>query len=146
MENVTNNYFFIIGGFIAIIAELILGVSTGFDLLIIGVILITAGGVGLLFQSFAVALISASVFSLLYVFVARKFVRQKLTITTTATNADALPGKQGMVTKKITPDTPGQVKVDGEIWRAFAKTTIDEATPITVQSVSGVTLTVTKTV
>lgn len=144
MENTANNYILIIAGFLAIIAELLLGVATGFDLLIIGVILITAGGVGLFINSFTAALITTIIISALYVFVGRKFVKQKMSIATKATNTDALIGKTGVVLKKISPQASGQIKVEGEIWRADSKTAIDEGEVVTVQSVSGVTLTVGK--
>lgn len=144
MDQSTNNYILIITGIIAIIAELLLGVVTGFDMLIIGVVLILAGGIGLLTNSFMTALVATIILSLAYVIMGRKFVKQKISIATTATNSDALLGKKGKVFKKITPHLPGQVKVDGEIWRAASKTTIDEGSMVTVQSVSGVTLTVEK--
>lgn len=142
MENINNNYLLIIGGIIAIIAELALGVATGFDLFVIGVIFIVSGGVGLLVSSFTIALILVSILCLAYVFVGRGFIKQKLTLTTKATNVDALIGKKGMVTKKITKDTVGQVKVEGEVWRAASDTDIDAGSTVVVESVSGVTLTV----
>lgn len=142
MENINNNYLLIIGGVIAIIAELALGVATGFDLFLVGVIFIVSGGVGLLFNSFSFALVLVVVLSLLYIFVGRSFIKERLTITTRATNVDALIGKKGMVTKKITKDVVGQVKVEGEVWRAASDTNIDAGSRVVVESVSGVTLTV----
>lgn len=143
MDQATSNYILIITGIIAIIAELLLGVVTGFDLLIIGVIAIIAGSVGLAFSSFTTALIFTIVLAFVYVVFGRRLVKQKISITTTATNTDALIGKKGIVTQKIMVHKPGQVKVDGEIWRASSKTTIDEGSSVKVESVSGVTLGVT---
>ncbi len=142
MGQAESNYILIITGIVAIIAELLLGVATGFDLLIIGVILIISGSIGFLSASFMTGLLSAIVLSLVYVILGRKFVKQKISIATTKTNSDALIGKKGKVIKQITKHVPGQVKVDGEIWRAASNATIDEGSMVTVESVSGVTLTV----
>lgn len=144
MDQSVGNYTLIIAGIAAIIAELFIGVATGFDLMVIGVILILSASIGLIVNSFVVSLIVAILLSVLYVVFGRKFVKQKISIATTATNTDALIGKKGIVVKKITHEHAGQVKVDGEIWRAVAKSTLDEETMVTVQSVSGVTLSVSK--
>lgn len=139
-----NNFLLIIAGIIAIVAELVLGVATGFDLFLIGVIFILAGVVGTLLNSFSIALGVVVVLSLLYVFVARAFIKSKLTIQTRNTNVDALIGKKGIVIKKITSQKPGQVKVEGEVWRAVsdaaAAEPLDEGAEVTVESVSGVTI------
>lgn len=41
------------------------------------------------------------------------------------TNVDRIIGMQGIVTKKITKKIPGEVKVDGKYWTAFAEETIN---------------------
>ena len=40
------------------------------------------------------------------------------------TNIDRIVGMEGIVTKKITKKTPGEVKVDGKHWTAIADETI----------------------
>lgn len=135
-----NNFLLIIIGILAIVTEVLLGVATGFDLFLVGVIFILAGIVGTLLNSFSIALGIVAVFSLLYVFIARSFIKSKLTIQTKTTNVEALIGKKGVVIKKITKTIPGQVKIEGEIWRADADHALDEGAEITVESVSGVTL------
>lgn len=144
MNEINPNNALIIVGIIAIAAELFLGVSTGFDLLIIGVIGVVSGLLGMLSGSVEIALVSISALSVAYIFVGRAFIKSKLTLTTRKTNIDAVIGKKGIIVKKITPSTAGQVKVEGEIWRAEADVAIDEGTEITVNSVSGVTLRVTR--
>lgn len=52
-------------------------------------------------------------------------------------NVDGLIGQVGLVTKAIDPDRGGQVKIQGEIWRAWAKEAIDADTKVTVTAVSG---------
>ena len=41
------------------------------------------------------------------------------------TNVDRIIGMQGIVTTKITKKIPGEVKVDGKYWTAFAEETIN---------------------
>lgn len=137
---IDNNYLLVILGIVAIAAELFLGVTTGFDLVLAGVILIIGGVFGMVMGSFSLALGIVAVLALLYVFVGRAFVKSKLTIQTKATNTEALIGKKGIVVKKISPQKPGQVKVEGEVWRAEANSSLDEGAEVTVESVSGVTL------
>lgn len=144
MQQLDSNYLLIIVGIAAIILEIILGALTGFDLLLIGVIFIISGAFGLLFHSFTIALISVSIFSFAYVAFARGYIKKQLVIKTKATNVDALIGKKGIVLKSITPQKTGQVKVEGETWRAEADSTIDEQAQVVVESVSGVTLLVKK--
>lgn len=45
---------------------------------------------------------------------------------------DTKIGKTGIVTKKISPTTPGEVKLMGSFWRAIACVAIAEGTPVTV--------------
>ncbi len=142
--NTDSNYYLIIAGILAIVVELLLGVATGFDLLLIGVIAITAGVVGLLTGSFQLAIALVFLLTILYVLIGRSFVRSKLKIATKATNVEALMGKKVVVVKKITSKVPGQVKVEGEIWRASSSETLDEGEEAVVHSVSGVTLQVKK--
>lgn len=134
------NYLLVTLGLILIVIELLLGVATGFDLLLIGVTLIIGGILGLLFYSFSLALIATFVLSLAYIVVGRKFVRGKLAIQTKATNIDRLINQKGVVVKKITSQQPGQVKIEGEIWRAEADGEIGSGESVMIKSVSGVTL------
>lgn len=140
--DVDKNYLLVILGIIAIVVEVLMGAATGFDLLLIGVIFILSGGLGLLLNSFVAALISITVLSILYVFVARGFVKNRLHIGTKNTNIDAIVGKTGIVIKKIGPNDVGQVKVNGEVWRAQASRDIEPGANVVIHSVSGVTLTV----
>lgn len=135
-----NNSWLFILGFIAIALELLLGVATGFDLVVIGSIFIIAGGIGMISGSFTVALITIIVLSIVYIAVGRKFIKSKLHIATKTTNVDALIGEEAKVFKTITPDKPGQVKINGEIWRAAAEKEIEEGKTVKIHSVSGVTV------
>ncbi|MCX7996959.1 MAG: NfeD family protein [Patescibacteria group bacterium] len=144
MEQLTVNHYLVVAGIIAIITELALGAIAGFELLVLGVIFVISGVLGILSGSFPVALVSVIVLTLLYVFFGRRTIRNRFDIATKATNIDAVIGAKAQVIKSITPHTPGQVKVDGEIWRAVASEDIAKGEMVKVHSVSGVTLTVAK--
>lgn len=136
----TESYILIALGIVAIIIELLLGAATGFDLLIIGIVFVVSGVLGVVFHSFFVAMGFVIFLLLLYVFVGRKIVKNTLSIDTKKTNIDSILGKKGVVVKKITPHHPGQVKVEGEIWRAESEDTIDVHREVLIQSVTGITL------
>jgi len=136
----TNSYLLVIAGIIAIIIELLLGAATGFDLLIIGIICIISGVLGIVFHSFLFALGCVIFLSFLYIFIGRKYVKNSLAIDTKKTNIDSIIGKRGVVVKKIQIHHPGQVKVEGETWRAEADKNIDVHTEVMIQSVTGITL------
>jgi membrane protein implicated in regulation of membrane protease activity len=57
-----------------------------------------------------------------------------------AVGVEALVGKVGVVTADLWPE--GQVKVDGEIWRARCAGGCDAGTSVVVRSVDGLTLVV----
>ncbi len=130
---------------LCIIAELILGAITGFDLALIGLSLALGGGVGLWFGSTKAGLFSAAVLALIYLLFFRRLLRHKLTPKEQPTNVDAIMGRTAVVTVRIAPHTPGQVKVSDEIWRAELEkeeieTALEPGTKVTVAGIDGVTL------
>lgn len=135
-----NNHWLIIIGLVFIMLELLIGIATGFDLFVLGIIFIIAGGIGIFTGSFQIALVSIFIFSLLYIILGRKMIKNKLSIATKATNTDAILGQQGVVIKTIQVDQPGQIKVNGEVWRAQAKNMIESGKTAVIRSVSGVTV------
>ena len=140
MEQLTANHWLVILGIIAIIAEVMMGAPTGFDAAIAGVIFVLSGSVGVAVDSLPVALGLVALLSAFYILLGRGFLKNKLTVATRSTNVEALIGKSGMVIKKITGKNPGQVKIEGEIWRAEANSDIDVDALVVVDSVSGVSL------
>ncbi len=139
------NWMFVIGGMVCIIAELLMGAATGFDLALIGGSLVVGGGIGLWFESTKVGLLSAGVLSLVYLLFFRRLLRHKLTPKEQPTNVDAIMGLKGLVTVRIAPHAPGQVKVADEIWRAELASDGDDSTrepgqEVTVAGIEGVTL------
>ncbi|MCX6826163.1 MAG: NfeD family protein [candidate division Zixibacteria bacterium] len=61
------------------------------------------------------------------------------------TNVDAMLGRSGIVIEKIEPHADrGQVRVDGQIWRADADISIEEGDKIKVEKILGTKLIVSK--
>jgi len=48
--------------------------------------------------------------------------------------ADSKIGKKAVVTKAITPDVPGEIKVMGSFWRAVADSDIEEGRSVVVEN------------
>ena len=149
MRGTTVNYLLIALGGVMIIAELLLGAITGFDLALLGVAVAAGGAVGLYFDSVRVGLFSAGGLSLGYLLFLRKWIRLKLTATGRPALVQELVGRSGVVTVRIAPHEPGQVKLGDEIWRATLASGTDGApesgtrepgATVTVDSVDGVTL------
>ena len=140
----TANWMLVIGGVVCIIAELLLGAVTGFDLALIGASLAVGGAVGLWFESTRVGLFSAGALALIYLAFFRRWLRHKLTPKSEPTNVDALMGKTGVVTVRLGAHQAGQVKVGDEIWRAeLARADGQAKEPgetVTVEGIDGVTL------
>jgi membrane protein implicated in regulation of membrane protease activity len=138
------NWVLVIGGIVCVIIELALGALTGFDLALVGASLAAGGAVGILFGSANVGLLSAAGLALVYLVLFRRWLKAKLTVKEHASNADAVMGKTGVVTKRIAARQPGMVKLGDEVWRAELANVEDPAREpgaiVTVQSVEGVTL------
>ncbi len=138
------NWLLVIGGVVCVIIELALGAVTGFDLALVGASLAAGGAVGLLFGSATIGLLAAAGLALLYLLLFRRWLKAKLTVKNHASNADAVVGKTGVVTKRIAPRVAGMVKLGDETWRAELTSADDSAREVgavvTVQSVEGVTL------
>lgn len=138
------NWLLVIVGIICVIIELSLGAFTGFDMALVGGSLAVGGGIGLLSGSAKIGLLAAGVLALIYLAIFRSWLKSKMTVKNHPTNADAVVGKTGVVTKKIAPRQPGMVKLGDEVWRAELASAQDAArdtgAEVKVESVEGVTL------
>ncbi|GAC1631745.1 MAG: hypothetical protein NVS9B14_04050 [Candidatus Acidiferrum sp.] len=138
------NWLLVILGVVCVIAELMLGVMTGFDLALIGASLIAGGIVGLVFGSANIGLLSTGILAVLYFALFRKWLRSKLHVKTQPSNVDAVIGRTGVVTKRIAPRDCGIVKIGSEEWRAELAqedgAALEPGAEIKVLSVEGVTL------
>jgi membrane protein implicated in regulation of membrane protease activity len=139
MISLTIPQLIIIFGLILLFAELFIGIDTGFDLVLIGSILILSGFVGL-YTSTNTTLIISIFLSIVYITYGRSFVKKKLIILTHKTNIDKLIGQTGICIRSITPDTAGLIRLNDEDWRASSNTTIFEKDKVKVEAIEGVTL------
>lgn len=112
------NWILVIAGAVLVLVEIILGAVAGFDFVLIGSALMLGGILGLLTKSVAVGAAAAGVLALLYVFVGRKRIRNRLARPHMPTNTDALLGKTARVVETITSERPGRIKFEGDEWRA----------------------------
>ena len=138
------NWLLLISGAVFVIAELSLGAFAGFDLALVGASLFTGGILGLIFASAHVGLLAAAALAFIYLAFLRRWMRKRLTVKDHASNVDAAIGKIGVVTARIAPHEPGQIKLGDELWRAELARLEDPARNpgdrVTVESVEGVTL------
>src|SRR5262249_14012787 len=105
------NWLLVIAGVLCAVAELALGVATGFDLALVGASLAGGGAIGLLTASWQAGLVSAIAFALLYYALFRGWLRTRLSLRNEHSNVDAVVGKTGVVTKRIAGHEAGIVKV-----------------------------------
>jgi membrane protein implicated in regulation of membrane protease activity len=134
----------IVAGALLVLIEVALGGFAGFDLVLIGSTFIVGGGVGMALHNPAIGFVVAAVLCVIYIGAGRKMVRARMQTRHIPTNADALIGLKGIVTQRIAPHAPGQVRVRDETWRAGlasdAASAIENGTEVTVTAVEGVTL------
>lgn len=84
------------------------------------------------------------VVSLISLIATKPFIKKMRTRKIIPTNLDRVIGKTGIVTKEITKDSYGEVKVEGSIWTATSKTKIEKGSQIEVLKIDGVKLVVEK--
>lgn len=89
-----------------------------------------------------VFLITSTILILLTKPIVNKYISKKDTIPT---NVYSVIGKIGFVTKTITPEDAGLVKVNGEVWTALSEnfTLIEKDTEVEIVKIEGVKLIVT---
>jgi membrane-bound serine protease (ClpP class) len=134
----------VIAGLLMVMAELLVGIQTGFDLVLGGSILIISGFAGMFVGGWQLGIGLAIILSIVYIAYGRGLVKSKLIITTTHTNIDKLIGQRGVVVRSITPDTAGLVRLMDEDWRATSDEVLYEKDRVMVVAVEGVSLRVKK--
>ncbi|HOZ02888.1 MAG TPA: NfeD family protein [Candidatus Woesebacteria bacterium] len=125
-------------GLILILLELYVGVETGFDLLIIGLILFFSG---LIAPDLSIAGIFTIILASGYFFLGRKLLKSKLSKKTwDKLNTDKLIGATATVIKRISSSVPGLVQLGDEQWRATANQEIKSGAKVVVTGLEGITL------
>jgi len=136
---------FVVAGLLFVLLELIIGIETGLDLVVIGSAFIVGGLVTWPFDNWLVTVIVISVICIAYVVLGRRYVHRWTQVKKTKTNIDVIIGKEGIVLRNIARNVDGLVRVGNEQWRGRAEEDIKEGEEIVVAGVSGVTLIVEKT-
>ncbi len=131
-------------GLILVMAELIIGVDTGLDLVFIGSSFIIGGLISWPFHSWAITVIVVGIICIVYVAIGRKYVHKWTATREEKTNVDTIIGRKGIVLQNLTPGFNGLVKVGNEEWRARSEGSIEKGEMVVVTAVSGVTLVVEK--
>lgn len=139
-ELFTVPHVFVVIGLLLVLAELLIGIESGFDLVLIGSILILAGLAGVLTGSTVLALGIAAVLSVVYIALGRRYVKEKVTVISKQTNIDKLIGATALVVREITPERPGIVRLDDEEWRATSDEVLYARDAVTIRAIDGVTL------
>ena len=138
------NWLLLVAGAVLILVETAFGGFAGFDLVLIGSAFVIGGGIGLMTGSAAVGFVVAASLCVAYIVIGRRWVRARLKGRAAPSNADALLGQQALVVTRVAAHAAGQVKVDGEIWRALpapeAQGPFEPGAVVTVHDVDGVTL------
>jgi membrane protein implicated in regulation of membrane protease activity len=97
-----------------------------------------------IFSGIALTLILAIVLTLLYIAFFRGRIKRRITVSTSRTNIDKLIGAVGTVTRPVTPESAGSVRVNDEEWRASADEILYDGDTVVVNSIEGVTVIVQK--
>ncbi|MDO8691741.1 MAG: NfeD family protein [Dehalococcoidia bacterium] len=135
---------FVIVGLLLALTEVIIGVQTGYDLVMIGSAFVVGGLVAIPFHSWVLPLIVTSVICVAYVALGRRYVHRWSAVDETTTNVDSIIGRNGVVLRRITRNADGLVKVGHEEWRARSDEDIEEGAEVLVLGLKGVTLVVNK--
>jgi membrane protein implicated in regulation of membrane protease activity len=132
---------FILVGLLLIFVELVVGLETGFDLVVIGFTMAISGFLGGWLNSTEVIIGLTIGLSILYIVLGRSILKNKLKTTTHKTNADRVLGSIGEVKTLVSAEKPGLVCIDGEDWRAkSAKGKFEKGSKVLVTQIEGVTV------
>jgi membrane protein implicated in regulation of membrane protease activity len=137
---------FLVAGVALAALELLVGVDTGLDLVVIGSAFLVGGFAGWIANSWVVVVVTTGVICVAYVAVGRRYAHRWTAVAKERTNVDAVIGARGTVIKSVSAGGDGIVKVGNEEWRARSTDDIVAGQEITVTAVRGVTLTVERNV
>lgn len=131
---------FIGAGLALILMELLLGIETGLDMVFIGSAFVLGGLITISIGIWYWTAIVSGIICVLYVFLGRRYIHQRVAVKGEKTNIDTIIGRRGFVREDISQQNYGIVKIGMEDWRARADEDIKKGEEITVTGVSGVTL------
>lgn len=129
---VEHSSFFLLGG-LFIFFELLFGLPTELDLLFVGTSLVMGGISQFIFSNFLLEVLAFIISYGMYLLFIRRFLKKKIYIFLQHIGIDAVVGKGGVVTHKLTTNQKGTALVDGELWIAVADKAINEGDKIIVE-------------
>ena len=80
------------------------------------------------------------ILGILLLITTRSWLNKVFKINKYKTNLDRVIGMRGIVTEKITKNSPGEVKVDGKRWMAISDKTINVDNDVKILEIDGVKL------
>ncbi len=131
-------------GLILIILELIVGIDTAFDLLLLGISLLIGGLLGY-FTTDMTGIVVSTILAFSYLLIGRKFLKNKIQSFSHNSNTDSLLGTISTIKNWDNEKNIGIVNIDGENWRVKSvdNKTISVNSKVKILNISGVTLIVT---
>lgn len=105
---------------------------------------IVSMGVAYFTNNVLIQMIVFIVVSLVTLLITKPLVKKFKKVDFVPTNSDRVIGKVGEVTKIITPDEYGEVKVFGTLWTAFSDDVLNVGDKVIITNIEGVKLIVKK--
>ncbi len=133
---------FIVAGVLMAALELVFGVDTGLDLVLVGSSFILGGLVAWILDLWLAAPVTTAIVCVAYLALGRRYVHRWTSVAKERTNIDAIIGAVGITVTPVSSRPGGIVKVANEEWRATSSAEIPAGEEVVVKSVAGVTLTV----
>ena len=131
--------------FMWLIIILFLGFIEAITVNLVTIWFVISGIVSLILSFFIDDFISVFVIlGILLLITTRSWLNKVFKINKYKTNLDRVIGMQGIVTEKITKNSPGEVKVDGKRWMAISDKTINVDNDVKILEIDGVKLKVEK--
>lgn len=139
---------FFIWNIIALLLLIIEATTVGFIYIFFSIGCFISSLVSLLTPSIGIQVIIMCITSIVGIIYCRKILQNHFEVNKEikSSNINAIIGKNGIVTKAITSNNIGLVKVEGEVWSAISidSNTLVEGTNIIVAGINGVKLIVRK--
>lgn len=105
---------------------------------------LAAAAVSALGGSFTVAWVVFFAVSIASIYLVRPFARRYFGGLKKKSNVDAVVGRDAPLIEKVTPDSLGLVKIDGEFWKVSSQETLEVGQRVEVVAVEGTHLVVKK--
>ena len=130
--------------FMWLIIILFLGFIEAITVNLVTIWFVISGIVSLILSYFIIQFSVFVILGILLLITTRSWLNKVFKINKYKTNLDRVIGMRGIVTEKITKNSPGEVKVDGKRWMAVSDKTINVDNDVKILEIDGVKLKVEK--